>query len=93
MAPECDDRANTKVNQRCDVFSYGMVLYEVFAHEVPFFGVDEAYVSSMIRDGKRPPIPPELPLHIKELMLSCCEHKPYDRPTFEEILQVCYAPN
>ena len=91
MAPECDNRANTKVNQRCDVFSYGMILYEVFAHEVPFVGVDDAYVSSLIRDGKRPPIPSELPMHIKELMLFCCKHKPYDRPTFEYILQVYHA--
>ena len=89
MAPELNDKASTKVNQLCDVFSYGMILYEIFAQRVPFFDVaDSAVVASSIRDGKRPSIPPELPLYIKGLIESCWKQKPDDRPTFEAILQV-----
>ena len=89
MAPEFNDKADTKVNQRCDVFSYGMVLYEIFAHEIPFSDIQEgALVLQPIRDGERPSIPVELPLYIKELIESCWSHAPRDRPTFGEILQV-----
>ena len=89
MAPEFNDRADTKVNQRCDVFSYGMVLYEIFAHEIPFSNIEEDVdVLTSVRDGKRPTIPPELPLYIKVLMQLCWEHKPHDRPTFDAIIQV-----
>ena len=90
MAPEFNDKASTKVNQRCDLFSYGMVLYEIFVHKVPFSDLDQAVdVLTSIHDGKRPSIPLELPLYIRELMQSCWKHNPYDRPSFEEIIQVC----
>ena len=89
MAPEFNDKADAKANQRCDVFSYGMVLYEIFTQEIPFSKIaDGATVGLRIRDGERPSIPSELPLHIKVLMQSCWKHKFYDRPKFEGILQV-----
>ena len=92
MAPEFNDKASTKVNQRCDVFSYGMVLYEIFAHELPFSDVIEGYdVLRLIQNKERPPIPPEVSLYIRKLMQSCWEHRPHDRPTFEKILQVRYS--
>ena len=93
MAPEFNDKASTKVNQRCDVFSYAMVLYELFAHEIPYYDIDDnVAVAAGIRDQKRPSIPPEVPLYIKQLMESCWKHAPRDRPTFEEILKVCHTP-
>ena len=91
MAPETHDRAK-KVNQRCDVFSYGMVLYEIFAHEIPFSDIYEGVLAAVaILKRERPPIPPEAPLYIQQLMRSCWEHDPHDRPTFEQILQVGYS--
>ena len=94
MAPEFSDKASTKVNQLCDVFSYGMVLYEVFAHEIPFSEIDQgANVFPIIRDGKRPSIPPELPPYIRVLMQSCWKANPHDRPSFGTILQVSKLMN
>ena len=89
MAPEFQDKTSTKVNKRCDVFSYGMVLHEIFAHELPFPDLDDTSVIKPILDGERPLIPPELSLYIKKLIEMCWEHSPYRRPTFLTILQVC----
>ena len=36
----------------CDVFSYGMVLFEIFAEEVPFAGIHDIKVANMILEGK-----------------------------------------
>ena len=89
MAPEFDDKASIKVNQRCDVFSYAMVLYEIFAQEIPFSDIDDTVtVTGHIRKGKRPSIPPGLPSYIKVLIQYCWKQKPHDRPTFEAILGV-----
>ena len=89
MAPEFNNTASTKVNQRCDVFSYGMVLYEIFSHEVPFPDIKEAIdVIISIRSGQRPSIPEEVPQYIKDLMQFCWKQDPHDRPTFEVVLQV-----
>ena len=91
MAPEFFINSDARVNKRCDVFSYGMVLYEIFAHEIPFSDHDSLEVVLAIHEGKHPPIPPEAPLYIQQLMRSCWEHDPHDRPTFEQILQVGYS--
>lgn len=89
MAPELNDKASTKVNQLCDVFSYGMVLYEIFTQQLPFADTaDGVAVTQKIRDGRRPSIPPELPHYIKILLQFCWDHRPHARPTFERILQV-----
>ena len=89
MAPEFSSRANTRVDQTCDVFSYGMVLYEIFAHKVPFSEIEEGYdVVPLIRAGKRPAVPQELPLHVRQLMQCCWKQEPQDRPPFDVILQV-----
>ena len=41
-----------KVSLSCDVFSYGMVLFEVFKHELPFASVYEIKIANMILEGK-----------------------------------------
>ena len=92
MAPEFNDRADMKANLRCDVFSYGMVLYEIFAHELPFSDSEyEGDVLTRIQRGERPLIPREAPLYIQDLMQSCWKHRSHDRPSFEKILQVRYS--
>ena len=40
MAPEFNSKGSAKVNQRCDVFSYGMLLFEIFAHEIPLSNIE-----------------------------------------------------
>ena len=89
MAPEFHKRADTKKSQCCDIFSYGMILYEIFAHKIPFSNIHkDVDVVTSIRDGKRPFLPRELPLGAKKLVQSCWKQEPHDRPTFTQILEV-----
>ena len=63
MPPEIMKKATARINKKCDLFSYGMVLFELFAHEIPYSDLDnEVDVLRMITEGIRPPIPPTLPL-------------------------------
>ena len=41
-----------KVSLSCDVFSYGMVLIELFKREVPFAGINDLKVAGMISEGE-----------------------------------------
>ena len=36
----------------CDVFSYGMVLFEIFKEELPFAGVSDIKIITIISEGK-----------------------------------------
>ena len=89
MPPEFNDKATTKINRLCDVFSYGMILYEIFTHNIPFSDIKEDVDAlQAIQNGERPSIPQELPVHIKVLIQFCWEHKAHNRPNFEKILHV-----
>ena len=87
MAPEFLEKSK-KINQRCDMFSYGMILYEIFVHELPFAESSEYDVPILIKNKKRPSIPSKLPKYLKTLMAQCWEHSAYDRPTSSDILMV-----
>ena len=89
MAPEFSDKATTGVNQRCDVFSFAMVLYELFVHDIPFSQFNDGHDAlPTIREGIRPPLPCGLPDHVDKLIRMCWKHNSHDRPTFDEIIQV-----
>ena len=40
-----------KVSLSSDVFSYGMVLFEIFKQEIPFASVQSLQVPTMIMEG------------------------------------------
>ena len=88
MAPEFKSKGS-KINQLCDVFSYGMILFEIFVHQLPFSDMQSSYdAHSQIKKELRPPISIEVPAHIKDLIESCWKQNPHDRPNSKKILQV-----
>lgn len=84
MAPECFLQ---KYSSKSDVWSFGIVLYEMMAGTVPHRGVDLHQLAAAIRDeGVTPgPIPAEADRGLVEIMKSCWARDPADRPTFAQI--------
>lgn len=98
MAPELfrPGQVNTSAS---DVYSFGIILYEVYSRKEPYEGED---YESVIRDvtdtkvNKRPPIPIACPDRIASIMLDCIDAEPFNRPSFEEIdlrLKRCSVEN
>mmetsp|Transcript_20453 Transcript_20453/g.38776 ORF Transcript_20453/g.38776 Transcript_20453/m.38776 type:complete len:1185 (-) Transcript_20453:69-3623(-) len=87
MAPELLRResANTAAT---DVYSFGIILYEIFARKDPYEGEIAAEVLHAVADKnicKRPVLPSYVPDMIKHVMIDCLQHEPSQRPSFNEL--------
>ena len=87
MAPEIVQNVEANINKMCDAFSYGMVVYEIYDHKIPFADIaGDALAGTAIVDGKRPPVPANLPSFLRPLLEACWEKEPNKRPLFKTIV-------
>ncbi|KAL5007152.1 hypothetical protein ScPMuIL_015958 [Solemya velum] len=85
MAPEVIQ--SWPVSDSCDVWSYGVVLWELLTHEVPFKGVEGFQVAWLVVErGERLTIPSSCPSCFSKLMQQCWLVEPKKRPDFHQIL-------
>ncbi|KAL9190468.1 hypothetical protein ACHAXT_007679 [Thalassiosira profunda] len=88
MAPELLGRAsgNTAAS---DVYSFGILLYEVYSRRDPYSGEDFDAVIREVCDpaiSKRPPVPESMPAEVSSLLYSSCLSADASlRPTFVEL--------
>ncbi len=87
MSPE--QAQGDAVDHRTDLWSLGVVLYEMVAHRRPFDGQTDSHVIVSILDGRLPPLPdpksvPAGLVHILECALAKDPHKRY--PSASEML-------
>ena len=72
-----------------DVYSFGMILYEIYSRKDPYYGEDFNTVIENICDrnfNKRPPIPPSMANEVANLLMNAClAPEPKDRPSFTEL--------
>ena len=92
MSPEIMRSGTAKINKKCDLFSYGMILVELFAHEIPYAHLhDKIEVLLSVTKGERPPIPLTLPSYLHDLIKKCWKEEPHLRPSFDDFLEA-FAP-
>ena len=86
MAPEVV--AHALYDTRCDVFSFGIVLWEIAAGGAqPYAGMSplQAAVGVMHR-GLRPPVPPGTQPALAAIMVACWQAGPEVRPDFSALV-------
>uniref|UniRef100_A0A3Q2YDI3 Mitogen-activated protein kinase kinase kinase 7 n=1 Tax=Hippocampus comes TaxID=109280 RepID=A0A3Q2YDI3_HIPCM len=88
MAPEVFE--GSKYSEKCDVFSWGIILWEVVTRRKPFdeIGGPAFRIMWAVHNGTRPPLIKNLPKPIENLMTRCWSKDPSQRPSMEEIVKI-----
>ncbi|KAJ6239584.1 serine/threonine-protein kinase -related [Anaeramoeba flamelloides] len=96
MAPEV--LAGSSYDIKCDVYSYGILLYELVTRRIPYKELNYTPIQiafAVVNDRLRPKFieTDDVSMELKELILKCLDHRPFKRPTFKEILKIMNKEN
>ncbi|XP_067674422.1 mitogen-activated protein kinase kinase kinase 7-like isoform X1 [Haliotis asinina] len=88
MAPEVFEGCN--YSEKCDVFSWGIILWEVITRRKPFdeIGGPAFRIMWAVHNGKRPPPIRNIPKPLDILMQRCWSGNPTERPSMTEVDRV-----
>ncbi|XP_068759681.1 fibroblast growth factor receptor 1-like [Montipora capricornis] len=85
-APEILFEDASNLSTKSDVWSYGVVLYEIFTiGGIPYPGWSEAKTIAELQKGYRMPKPPHIANTMYHFMERCWQENPDFRPNFENI--------
>lgn len=97
MAPELIQ--GLQYDEKVDVYSFAMVLFELFSGEIPFaslYGREMNHVRivyDVVKHCARPLLPEYIPEPMKVLISKCWAQDPRERPSFSQILSVLNEEN
>jgi tRNA A-37 threonylcarbamoyl transferase component Bud32 len=86
MAPEVIE--HRPYGERADVFSFGVVLWELLTGRVPYSDMTPLQAAvGVVQKGLRPAVPPApgCPAGLAEVMCACWDASPPARPSFGEL--------
>ncbi|KAG2323878.1 hypothetical protein Bca52824_006606 [Brassica carinata] len=86
MAPELLNGSSSKVSEKVDVFSFGIVLWEILTGEEPYANMHYgAIIGGIVNNTLRPTIPSYCDSDWRILMEECWAPNPTARPSFTEV--------
>uniref|UniRef100_A0A7N0TMT3 Protein kinase domain-containing protein n=1 Tax=Kalanchoe fedtschenkoi TaxID=63787 RepID=A0A7N0TMT3_KALFE len=87
MAPEVLD--GKPYNRKCDVYSFGICLWEIYCCDMPYPNLSFPETSSaVVAQHLRPDVPRCCPNAFASIMKTCWETNPDKRPDMEEVVKL-----
>ena len=91
MAPEVV--LGTKYSEKVDIYSYGILMWQVFTGHVPFDGLtEETFRRNVVLNGDRPPLSKDgkelMPIEIGAVLERCWDNDQYQRIAASEVLEI-----
>jgi len=86
MAPEVLD--GKPYNRKCDVYSFGICLWEIYCCDMPYADLSFAEMTSaVVKQNLRPEIP-HCPSSLANVMKRCWDANPDKRPEMDEVVKM-----
>lgn len=92
-APEILLKLPRCYSEKSDIYSFGMVLWELMSRQTPFESLAAAAVSPAVVNGERPVIESTWDEHMSHLIAACWGHASIARPTVKEARLVLESMN
>ncbi|XP_006623965.1 mitogen-activated protein kinase kinase kinase 7-like isoform X2 [Apis dorsata] len=88
MAPEVFE--GSRYTEKCDVFSWGVILWEILSRKKPFdeIGGSAYRIMWAVHIGQRPPLIEDCPKPLEDLMTRCWHKSPEERPSMDEVVEI-----
>jgi len=80
LAPELVN-AEKVYSEKIDIYSLGITFLEIWTGQDPWRGKSVFHIYQAVEAGQRPQLPDDLPETFKDIIVSCWEQDPGDRPT------------
>merc|ERR1712238_235919 len=89
MAPEVCK--SMKYNRKVDVYSFGILLWQIMSLNTPFSGYNvRMHYKVIVEGGGRPKVDDKWSLSLKFLLSNCWSANIPDRPEFDEITKILF---
>ncbi|XP_024021796.1 serine/threonine-protein kinase EDR1 [Morus notabilis] len=85
MAPEV--LRNEPANEKCDVYSFGVILWELVTTRIPWKGLNPMQVVGAVGfQNRRLEVPDEVDPEVAQIIHDCWQREPNLRPSFSELM-------
>ncbi|PKC04131.1 kinase-like protein [Rhizophagus irregularis] len=85
--PQCFKSLRYKKNKKSDIYSLGVLLWEISSGRPPFSECERSLLRDHIKDGNREEPTEDTPLKYQQLYQKCWESEPNSRPDIEEVYE------
>lgn len=83
-APEVLLQEKSCYSEKSDIYSFGIIMWEIMSRQTPFEGIAAAAISPMVVSGKRPLLFPEWNDIVTSTIAKCWDQNPNLRPSVKQ---------
>ncbi|KAG0304799.1 hypothetical protein BGZ98_005005 [Dissophora globulifera] len=89
LAPEKMTHKDVRYGAECDIYSFGMLLFEIASNRIPFVKYKDRDLPELIvLRSLYETVPEGTPLKFSNIMTACWSHDPRLRPTVSQVLLI-----